>query len=172
MRLFAAFALPAEQREHAVRALRPIRELDRRLRWSDPDQWHITLGFYGEAQLDAVADHLAVVLPSYSALQLRLKGAGSFARRNLWLGVGGDTAELRALMAACDPADDRRRAHLTVARAATPAPLLIDDHVRALSVYAGPAWQAHSVQLFQSELGKGRAGGPLHTQVAEFALGA
>lgn len=169
-RLFVAFPLPGDQREHLLRALRPIKDHDHSLRWTDPDQWHITLGFFGESNIDVLAEHTAQAVLGHGPIELELRGAGSFARRNLWLGVGGQTDRLKSLMAACDPEDDRRRAHLTVARTGRETSPLLADYVRALAVYSGPAWTADHVTLYASELGKGRSGGPLHSVVETFKL--
>lgn len=140
MRLFASIRPPEEVREHLVTALRPIRDgHGPLLRWADPDQWHLTVAFYGErptGSVDELAEHIAAAVattplpapsspapdldsaaPSTSgssatdsdfadysaspALDLRLRGAGSFSGRTLWIGVGGDVDPLRRLMAAC-----------------------------------------------------------------------
>ncbi|MFC3850659.1 RNA 2',3'-cyclic phosphodiesterase [Corynebacterium hansenii] len=139
MRLFASIRPPEEVREHLVTALRPVRDdHGPLLRWTDPDQWHLTVAFYGErpdGSVDELAGHIAAAAATTElpdALDLHLRGAGSFSGRTLWIGVGGDVAPLRDLMAACahdpfaDPDDpgvsdgsaarERRRAHLTVAR--------------------------------------------------------
>lgn len=123
MRLFASIRPPEEVREHLVTALRPIRDAHGPLlRWTDPDQWHLTVAFYGEqpdGAVDELADRLRLAATATGPLDLRLRGAGSFSGRTLWIGVGGDTTELRRLMADCGDDDDpreRRRAHLTVAR--------------------------------------------------------
>lgn len=230
MRLFASIRPSEEAREHLVAALRPIRDGNGPLlRWTDPDQWHLTLAFYGErpdGSVDDLAAHIGVAAGGVRPLDVHLRGAGSFSGRTLWIGVGGDTAELRHLMAGCtdeEDARDRRRAHLTVARsraterggrggdrrsggrrpagvggaggrrgqgrrgdhgrgnhsrggrdgsrpAGHPESFLLDDLVRALSVYEGPSWRATEIELVQSRLGEGRSGGPLHEVVATVPL--
>lgn len=237
MRLFASIRPSPEAREHLVSALRPIRDGNGPLlRWTDPDQWHLTLAFYGErpdGSVDDLAGHIAATVGGVRPLDVHLRGAGSFSGRTLWIGVGGDTAELRHLMAGCtdeEDARDRRRAHLTVARsraterggrggdrrsggrnpagaggagghraqggrrahggrgtqggrgayarggrdgsrpAGHPESFLLDDLVRALSVYEGPSWRATEIELVQSWLGEGRSGGPLHEVVATVPL--
>ena len=138
MRLFASIRPPEEVREHLVTALRPIRDgHGPLLRWADPDQWHLTVAFYGErpdGSVDELAEHIAAAVattplpapsspapdldsavPSTSsssatdsdfadysaspALDLHLRGAGSFSGRTLWIGVGGDVGPLRRVMA-------------------------------------------------------------------------
>lgn len=141
MRLFASIRPPEEVREHLVTALRPIRDdHGPLLRWIDPDQWHVTVAFYGErpdGSVDELAEHIAAAVattdfpaagspgagpfpgsglpgadfsstsspaagfPASPGLDLHLRGAGSFSGRTLWIGVGGDVAPLRRLMAAC-----------------------------------------------------------------------
>lgn len=177
-RLFAAIVPPPEAREHLVTALRPIREdSGGQLRWTDPDNWHLTLAFYGSQPNDAadVADTLTQATAFARPLTLELRGAGSFDRRTLWIGVGGQTRELKDLMAGCvlDPDERRRqRAHLTVARATsrTRDAWLIDDHAHALSIYRGPTFNADEVVLLESHLGQGRSGGPKYEVVDSFML--
>ncbi|WP_295629350.1 RNA 2',3'-cyclic phosphodiesterase [uncultured Corynebacterium sp.] len=106
MRLFASIRPPEEVREHLVTALRPVRDdVGPSLRWTDPDQWHLTTAFYGErpdGAVDELAAHLASAAAGTGAMDLHLRGAGSFSGRTLWIGVGGDVADLRGLMADCE----------------------------------------------------------------------
>lgn len=172
MRLFASISPSTKAREHLLGALRPIRQdLGPDLRWTDPEQWHLTMAFYGEQPEGAADDllgHLAMAAAGSPAMELSLKGAGSFNRKNLWVGVGGDTAVLKRLMADCllDPEDrSRQRAHLTVARNRARQrgwdPVL-DDVVHALAVYQGPSFAVEKIDLMQSTPGAGRSGGPLY----------
>lgn len=179
MRLFASLSPSEEAREHLVRALRPIRaDLGTDLAWTDPEQWHLTLAFYGEQPDGAVDDLLAhLARTDARAMTLSLKGAGSFNRKNLWIGVGGETRELKRLMAESllDPSEStRQRAHLTVARNRVRGrdwdPFL-GDVVHALSVYEGPEFLADRIDLVRSTLGAGRSGGALHETVGSVSLG-
>lgn len=178
MRLFAAITPPIAVLEHLVRALRPMQG---DLRWVDPDNWHITLAYYGEQPdglIEDLVEHLSVAARLNEEFTIRLKGAGSFNNRNLWMGVGGDTRQLRDLMADCliDPEERKRqRAHLTVARPSQRMKIrgwdpVIPDLVRALAVYDGPDWHVGEIELMSSELGKGRSGGPLYDTVATLSL--
>lgn len=178
MRLFAAITPPMEVTEHLVRALRPLRG---DLRWGDPDNWHITLAFYGEQPDGTVEDlieHLSTAARMTPEFTIRLKGAGSFNNKNLWMGVGGDTRELRNLMADCllDPQERKRqRAHLTVARSSQRMKYrgwdpVIPDLVHVLSVYQGPEWHVGEIELMSSEPGRGRSGGPLYETVGTLTL--
>lgn len=166
MRLFAAIRPPQEVIEHLVTALRPIRsEQGRAIRWTDPDQWHITCAFYGECPGGAeedLAEDLRELAAATPPMDLRLRGAGSFSGRTLWMGVGGDVGKLRLLL------EDRQRPHLTVARAHGVTPM--NGLVHALSVYEGPEWRTTRLGLYSSELGAGRSGGPRHELIDEFVL--
>lgn len=178
MRLFASITPPTEVTEHLVTTLRPYKE---DLRWSDPDNWHITLAFYGElpdGSVDDLVEHLNIAAGQNQSFNIRIKGAGSFNRKNLWMGVGGDTKQLKELMADCliDPEERKRqRAHLTVAKPTQRQKYkgwdpVIPDLVHALAVYEGPEWPVHEIKLVHSEPGKGRSGGPLYTTVETIAL--
>lgn len=177
-RLFAAIVPPAEVTEHLITALRPIREFSgTEVRWTDPDNWHITCAFYGSQPNDAaaVSDHLSQATAFTRPLRLHLRGAGCFDRRTLWIGVGGDKAPLKDLMADCqlNPEQWRRqRAHLSVARRGTRTRdmLLLDDHAHALSIYSGPDFTVDEVLLMESHRGQGRGGGPKYEVVDRFYL--
>lgn len=181
MRLFASLAPSPQAREHLLGALRPIRaDLGPDLRWTDPQQWHLTLAFYGEQPEGAVDDllaHLSLAAAGGRAMELSLKGAGSFNQKNLWIGVGGETTVLKQLMADCllDPLErSRQRAHLTVARSARNRqrgwdPVLADV-VHALAIYRGPVFPATQIDLVHSTLGAGRGGGAHHQVIASVPL--
>lgn len=188
MRLFAALRPDDAAIEHLVQTLRPIRrDLPTELRWTDPDNWHLTLAFYGEQPDGAVEDIVAslgqAAMAAENPLDLHLRGAGVFSHKTLWVGVGGETRRLRALAADAgallpDTESECRRhhGHLTVARLSRrgtrPArwdPVL-DDLARALAVYVGPTFTASEIILYQSLLGKGRGGGPLYEPLATISL--
>ena len=196
MRLFAAAYPPRAAREHLVRALSEVRAITgTSLRWGDPEQWHVTLAFYGDQPEGAVPDleeHLHAVASPSPPLRVGLRGAGSLGGTTLWMGLGGETTGLADLMRVCslDPDERaRQRAHLTVARLsrtersrraaqrrrgsrvfARGGPELADV-VRALSVYDGPEWTVGEVRLMSSALGEGRSGGALHREIARCPLG-
>lgn len=195
MRLFAAVYPTRAAREHLVGALREVREMTGTgLRWSDPDQWHVTLSFYGDQPDGAVpeiAQHLATIARESAPLTTCVRGAGSFSGHTLWMGLGGDSASLTHLMNACslNPLErTRQRAHLSVARMSrtertrkarehrrrsrtvarnTPE---LPDVVRALSVYQGPTWTVSEITLMASRLGEGQGGGPRHGEVDRVRL--
>ncbi len=142
MSLFAALFPSAAVLDHLALALSGAHAQEARrpdgaplVRWTPPELWHVTVAFFGDVPDGAVPDLAAALAPvarDASSLSLRLRGAGVFDRRVLWVGVGGDgVGPLRDLSAAVSEAGgdaglrvDRRprqRAHLTVARAAAGA---------------------------------------------------
>ncbi len=175
-RLFSALLISPEAHEHLVHALRPIRDSNPRdLRWTDPDNWHITLSFHGLIPNDHVdlLHHLAQAAASSGPLELHLRGAGSFGHRALWMGVGGDTARLKTLMADAaygpeTPAPPQKP-HLTIAR--TQERWLVGDLVHALLVYEGPRFVCDELVLVESKLGEGRSGGPRYEILERIRLG-
>ena len=196
MRLFAAVYPTGAVQQHLVDALRDVRSgMGTALRWGDPDQWHITLSFYGEQPRGAIpeiVEHLESAARDAPVFAACLRGAGSFSGTTLWLGVGGETAALTALMRACalDPDRPSARPHLTVARlsraergrrareqrrrsrvVAREEPELAHV-VHALSVYEGPAWHVGEVRLMASRPGEGRSGGALHEELHRIPLAA
>lgn len=197
MRLFLGVLPDGPVLDHldlAVAAARRVLGSDDAVRWSARDTWHLTAAFYGEVPTGAVEDlqlGLSAALGALAPYELQLRGAGVFAHRTLWVGVGGQTENHQRLVNAAEKAAadqglwsdarERNRAHLTVGRAVAgtgrgrrrrgeppPVPELV---AQALSVYQGPVWEVSEVWLMRSEPGAGRSGGPLYTPVQPMALG-
>ncbi|WP_454729143.1 RNA 2',3'-cyclic phosphodiesterase [Cellulosimicrobium protaetiae] len=142
MSLFAALRPNAPALDHLALALSGAQAQEARrpdgaplVRWTPPELWHVTVSFFGSVPDGSVPDLAAALAPvarETPSLSLRLRGAGVFDRRVLWVGVGGPDADaLPGLSVAVAGAAgevgvrvDRRprqRAHLTVARAAAGA---------------------------------------------------
>jgi len=136
MRLFVAVVPPPFVRAHLDLALASVRRVgmpdDGRpvLRWAPPGDRHITLAFYGEVSEGAgeeLESGLDAIAAAHRPFEVRLRGAGVFDRRILWVGCGGHVGELGQVSGDCVELGqdvtgraDRRvrsRAHLTVARA-------------------------------------------------------
>jgi len=165
MRLFAAIDPPAE----AVADLdSAVRRKGNDLRWVPPEQWHLTLAFYGEVS-QPTADDLQVRLERAAGrtgvLGLQIKGGGCFPRQPnaakvLWAGLDGDLDALTLLADRCTASGRRSgvamekrkfKAHLTLARARQPADM--SGRLADLWAYEGPAWSATTVRLVRSTLG-------------------
>ncbi|MCO7273221.1 RNA 2',3'-cyclic phosphodiesterase [Cellulosimicrobium cellulans] len=142
MSLFAALRPSTAALDHLALALSGAQAQEARrpdgaplVRWTPPELWHVTVSFFGSVPDGAVPDLAAALAPVAHETpppSLRLRGAGVFDRRVLWVGVGGlDADALPGLSVAVAEAAgevgvgvDRRprqRAHLTVARAAAGA---------------------------------------------------
>lgn len=204
MRVFAGLWPTPEVRRHLASALvtalgvdaegSPGRSGPPGVRWTAAENWHVTLAFYGdvgESVAELLAGELATVAAGTRPFGLSLSGAGVFAHRTLWAGVGGDVEDVHGLVAACRAAgeavgarqDDRVRSrpHVTLGRAAPPrgphrrsrtaGPDPADLLVHALAVYRGPAWPVGELVLAESRPGEGRAGGPLYVRRGAWRLG-
>jgi 2'-5' RNA ligase len=204
MRLFVALAPPPRVRDHLERALTSVRRVGGDgarpgLRWAPPGDRHITLAFFGEVPAGAAEElsgGLVRIGADHPRFDLRLRGAGVFDRRILWIGCGDDVRSLGALTARCVDLGQsvtgrqdhrvRSRAHLTVARVAGRARGRDRDRsrgrggsndladlaalTRALAVYDGPTWQVTEVVLVSSRPGAGEGGGPAYEPLLGFAL--
>ena len=199
MRLFAAVQPRLVALGHLETALTTVRggRPEPSLRWTSPDDWHITLAFYGEAPegyLDDVAralDDLGRTLPPFDAA---LRGAGLFDGRTLWVGCSDEgwgplmtgTGRIGAEVLG-RPADRRSRPHLTIARVGSRARGDVDRGARdgrssvsgepaslahALAVYAGPSWTVGEIALMSSRLGAGPGGVPRYDVVHRSRLSA
>ena len=99
------------------------------VRWTEVENRHLTVAFFGEvadALVGDLDDEIDADVTGVEPFELHLRGAGVFAHRALWVGVGGDVDALRWLSDAVGRAgadfvarsDDRvgSRPHLTVGR--------------------------------------------------------
>jgi len=205
VRVFAGLWPTPEVRRHLAGALRTAVGVDAELapgrapdgvRWTPAENWHVTLAFYGdvgEGRAELLAEAVAEVAAAARPFELALAGAGVFAHRTLWAGVGGEVDAVHALVAGCRDAgtavgarqDDRVRSrpHLTLGRVAPPRggtrrrdraaapPGAGDALVHALAVYRGPRWPVTELVLAESRPGEGRAGGPLYRPLGAWPLG-
>jgi 2'-5' RNA ligase len=91
VRLFVALRPPpAAAAELAEAAERVRRAAPAALRWTRPEQWHLTLTFLGdvpESSLPELAAGLDAAATVHPPLPLRLGGAGRFGDRVLWVGL-------------------------------------------------------------------------------------
>jgi 2'-5' RNA ligase len=155
VRLFTALWLA----EEAVAALRAAAQPDRPppgWRAVDPQSWHLTLAFHGEADPGVLARRLDRAARDAPAPRLRTRHAGAFAGVR-WAGVEADPpARLAGLVELAGGRPEEFVAHVTVLRRrqrpgrdADPEPALpwTDHH--------GPWWQPADLLLVSSEPGRG-----------------
>ncbi len=187
MRLFVAVPFPEPVVADLDAFLSPRRDADRRARggprWTDPDQWHLTLAFMGSVpdwRADALTERLEEVGARHPAAGLAVAGGGAFpsaaSARALWAGVTDPGSRLAALARAvrgaantvgAEPAGRRFHPHLTLAR--FPRPVEATRWVRVVEGYAGPEWTASEVVLVESHLGQESRGGRRRARHVELA---
>jgi 2'-5' RNA ligase len=165
MRLFVAVTPPQEALDELSSATAAMRSAHPELRWTRPDQWHLTLAFLGGVDDQARSDlstRLGRAAIQHPAMKLALHGAGRFGDRVLWTRVAGDVVALRGLAASVravarrarvDVEDRPYRPHLTLARGREGADLR--PVVDALAGFAGRTWTADQLHLVRSHLGAG-----------------
>jgi RNA 2',3'-cyclic 3'-phosphodiesterase len=168
------------------------------VRWTAEENWHLTVAFFGEVPEGAVGeltDSLAEAARTVAPFELRLRGAGVFSGRTLWVGASGQLSAEALLVQAVRQVGEqvssyrdtreRLRPHLTVGRVLDDSasrrtgsrsrgrvPGAVDHLVHALALYEGPTWVVEDLLLEQSWPGGGRAGGPRYEQVDRWPLGA
>jgi 2'-5' RNA ligase len=181
MRLFTAIDLP----EGVVAAL--SRLIDRlrptaRIRWSPPENLHITTKFIGEWPEGRLGELTAVLraLPRYEPPRIEVRGLGFFpnphAPRVFWAAVHAPPAlgELahetdRALAGLGIPAEKRPFSpHLTLARIKEPVPLAaLRQTIAALPEADFGAFTADRFYLYQSTL---NPSGSVYTRLSDYAF--
>jgi len=180
MRLFVAVMPPTQALDELRSATEVMRSAHPRLRWSLPDQWHLTLAFLGEVGDEARADlsaRLSRAADRHPPMRLALHGAGRFGHGVLWTRVAGDVAELRGLAASVraaarragiDIEDRPYRPHLTLARGRDGVDLR--PIVDALAGFAGRTWTAGELHLVRSHLGAGPGRTSRHESLTSWPL--
>ncbi|HET7305981.1 MAG TPA: RNA 2',3'-cyclic phosphodiesterase [Segeticoccus sp.] len=189
MRMFAAITPSPEAVEDLAEFLEPRREVDSPLRWTLPDQWHVTVAFMAqvpERSLDDLTDRLARAAKRRTPWSCRIAGAGAFPDpadgKVLWAGVEAQddhgAEELRRLAtgaraaagkAGADVDGGRFHPHLTLARLRHRQELT--RWLRVFDAYRGPVWAVTELVLVESRLGEGPNGKPRYDTVETFPLG-
>jgi len=187
MRAFIALPIGSEVRQRLHEVIRALDALlpRRAVRWTRPEQVHITLRFLGEvpeAAMDEIAAGVRAAAAGTPRLSLRAEQVGAFPAVNrprvLWVGVTGDLAPLNELQqritAATAPhgePDEREfHPHLTLGRVKNLPPRELRAAAEALSRFRVEdlgGWVAGHVQLMRSELAPG---GSRHTELAAIPL--
>jgi 2'-5' RNA ligase len=180
VRLFVAIPMPEEIRAKVLPAQAELEKAasKARVRWTPPEQFHLTLRFLGNVpsvQVDALTNALRCACSGFKPLRLRAAGIGFFPDakypRVVWVGLTNTTGtptpqpdELAALQqtvqGACqqftsEPADKKFSGHITLGRIKA-----INRHgAQALSKAAASMtgrsfgeWAAEDIELIRSEL--------------------
>jgi RNA 2',3'-cyclic 3'-phosphodiesterase len=167
VRLFVGLWPPPDAVSELLAAVDEIRTEGPRLRWTTPEQWHLTLAFLGEVadeRRPELEQRLERGASRHPALTLCFVGGGRFGSRLLFTKVDGDRERLTRLAGSVAaaarrcriPVDDRPyRPHLTLARARDGEDLR--PLAERLGTFAGRSWTATHVDLVESRLGSGPA---------------
>lgn len=169
MRLFAGLAVGEDVKAALERLTLRWRAKDDGLRWSTPDQWHVTLVFLGEVHDEArgrlVREFRDIRQP---ALTLRLDGLGVFPRAGIFHAAVEVTPELLRLYeevaaavkrAGLEVEDRPYRAHITLARSRNRDGRRTVDRLRraveSRQQQLSQRWLAKEFLLYESQLSPG-----------------
>ena len=188
MRAFVAVIPPPEVRASALAGAREaVRRLNEhsgdRMRWTSPDNVHLTLKFLGDIREEALGELRAALeetCAGHASFDAGLAGLGAFpsARRAriLWIGVGAGSDRLRSLAgdldAALVPSGFEREErpytpHLTLGRfRGRPASLELPSDTGEQG--AGPEFRVPYIELVESTLTQR---GAVYENIGTFALG-
>jgi 2'-5' RNA ligase len=190
LRLFVAIPIPEPVREEMIRVQRELQPLapSGTVRWTRPDQFHLTLRFLGDVPVkavDALKKSLAQACAGVRPFHLRARGVGFFpdvrSPRVLWVGIeDGENglADLQARIGQASapfadmPGADNFLAHATLGRFQKyrrhgTEKLL--PHARLFEGHVFGDWRAENAGLFRSELSPD---GARHAALAAFPLNA
>lgn len=162
LRLFTAIEIPDEAADRLI----PLQKGVGGAKWRPRENFHITLGFYGELEApDATELDANLAQISADPLEIKLKGAGYFGNADphtLWIGVE-ENAALTALARACNRAvrqsgltPDRRAYHPHVTMAyLRGAPIKrVISFVQRLTMFELPAFPVDRFELWSSRPAK------------------
>ena len=186
MRMFVALVPPPEAVQSLADLVEPRREAEPGFRWTDPEQWHVTLAFFEdvpERRLDDLVARLERAAQRRTSFPSSIAGGGAFPNparaKVLYAGVTAepDGVELDRLAtgtraagnkAGASAAGNRFHPHITLARLR--GPVEATRWVRILDNYRGPTWPARQITLIASHLGEGPRRRPRYEPVATFDL--
>jgi len=185
MRMFVALVPPAQVVEDLGEFLRPRQEAGRDLRWTTPEQWHVTLAFMpkvADRHLDDLEARLERAAARRTVFSLAVAGGGAFPNparaKVLYAGLDLDAREeldrlatgarAAANKAGAEAGGGRFHPHVTLARIRRPTE--VSRWLRILDAYRGPVWTAAEITLVESHLGEGPRNRPRYEAVRSFPL--
>jgi len=190
LRLFVAIFPPPRLLANLQCSVQQLAKIlpPRSVRWTPPEQVHLTLAFLGStpaARLDEIQSVLCAACHAGRRRTVRLAGLGCFPNsrrpRILWAGLAGDMPPLHELQKAIDhafasigfPGEDRPfHAHLTFGRVSDLGGAGLRDLAEILSREAQHdfgEWELGRVDLMQSVLSPQ---GPTYTTLHSITLDA
>jgi 2'-5' RNA ligase len=170
-RLFVAIDLPDSTRQS-------LADLDphvRGVRWTDPAQMHLTLGFFDDVPDDVervLREKLSAI--GFGAFFLPIHGAGTFpakgAPKIIWIGVGKAHPHLfqihkrvqeAALAAGLEPELRPWHPHITIARCRDVALQSLQNFLKTNADFDAGMIRVEAFHLYSSKL---TPAGPIHTR--------
>ncbi|MGD0113921.1 MAG: RNA 2',3'-cyclic phosphodiesterase [Armatimonadota bacterium] len=138
VRSFIAVAIPSASAERLRVAQERLREAEPRIKWVNPDGFHITLKFLGgvgPSRLRALWSGVCEALEGVAGFTMHFQGIGAFPSlsraRVVWAGVTDGAAELTEIAKRIEHVSSEHEfepetrpfaAHMTLGRAREPAP--------------------------------------------------
>ena len=170
-RLFVAIDLPNSTRQL-------LADLDPHIpgvRWTEPEQMHLTLGFFGDVLEDAelnLRERLSAV--EFGAFFLPVKAVGSFSSRGapkiIWIGVGKAHPHLfqihkrvqeAALSAGIEPELRPWHPHITIARCRDVSAQSLRKFLQSNAEFDAGMIRVDAFHLYSSKL---TPAGPIHAR--------
>ena len=190
LRLFIAIPIPEPVRDEIIRVQQELQPLVPRsvVRWTKPDQFHLTLRFLGDVPADGVEDLkqlVNAVCRNARPVSLRAEGVGFFPNphspRVIWVGINDGEGCLMDLQKqietavgpfSAEPGERNFTGHVTLGRLKNPRPADTRDlaaRAQSLEKRLFGEWPAHEIEIIRSELSPA---GARYTSLAAFRLGA
>ena len=190
LRLFIAIPIPEPVRDEIIYVQREMQPLAARgaVRWTRPDQFHLTLRFLGDvpvAGLEMLKESVNAVCMSAQPLQLRAAGIGFFpsphSPRVAWVGIDDQAGRLVDLQKrieiavrpfTAEPGEKNFSGHVTLGRLKNLKPSdarKLAAHAQTVKDRTFGEWTADEIEIIRSELSPV---GARHTTLAAFRLGA
>jgi RNA 2',3'-cyclic 3'-phosphodiesterase len=170
-RLFVAIDLPESTRQ----LLADIDPRIRGVRWTEPDQMHLTLGFFGDVPEDVelkLREKLTTI--QFGAFFLPVKGVGSFSAKGapkiIWIGVGKAHPHLfqihkrvqeAALAVGLQPELRPWHPHVTIARCRDVSAQSLRKFLQSNAEFDAGMIHVETFHLYSSKL---TPAGPIHTR--------
>ena len=170
-RLFVAVDLPELTRQLLV----DIDPHIRGVRWTEPDQMHLTLSFFGDVREDVelkLREKLSAI--AFGAFFLPVNGVGSFSSRGapkiIWIGVGKAHPHLfqihkrvqeAALAAGLEPELRPWHPHITIARCRDVSAQALRKFLQSNAGFDAGLIRVEAFHLYSSKL---TPAGPIHTR--------
>ncbi len=166
MRLFVAIDLPETEKERLARLCCGLSNA----RWTDPEQFHLTLRFIGEVEGGLFQDIREVLAEiNWHPFSVELDGVGFFPPRGkpkvVWAGVRRNE-ELLALRnriesglikIGLEPEGRKFAPHITLARLNNTPSTKVARFLEHFSMFMGSPFTVDSFHLYSSVLGRGGA---------------